>query len=152
MFKSILVPTDGSERARHAIRAAVEFARAEHAMIVGLYPLRLHDIRPRIGTPYLDGTPEGLVREAEENRRQDAERALHYLADASRHAGVPCETHIRHTRELPHDAIVREAERDQCDLIFMASDVARGFAGWFAPSAAAKVILNSKIPVMLYRQ
>ncbi len=45
MFKNILVPTDGSERAQEAVRAAVEFARDEHAKIVGFYSLNVDERR-----------------------------------------------------------------------------------------------------------
>ncbi len=51
MFKNILVPIDGSERAREAVRAAVAFARDEHAMITGFYPLNLDTFRSRIHAP-----------------------------------------------------------------------------------------------------
>ncbi len=151
MFKSILVPIDGSDRAREAVRAAVEFARDEHARIIGFYPLDLNKFRPRVHAPYLLGSQADLEREIAERIRQQAENALHFVEDASRTAGVPCTTLLKLTAESPHEAIVREAEEDHCDLIFMASDAHRGIEGWIVPSEATKVMTNAKIPVMLYR-
>ena len=151
MFKSILVPTDGSERSREAVRAAVEFARDEHAKIIGFYPLNVDECRPRIHAPYMFVAQEDLEREIAQRMQEHAKNALHYLEDASRSAGVPCETHLELTRESPHESIVREAEKDHCDLIFMASDARRGLAGWLAGSEATKVMASTKIPVMLYR-
>ena len=83
--------------------------------------------------------------------RRHAEHALHYLEGASRNAGVQCQTLLKLTRESSHEAIVREAEEDHCDLIFMASDAQPGIARWFVPSEAMKVMTSAKIPVMLYR-
>jgi nucleotide-binding universal stress UspA family protein len=151
MFKTILVPTDGSERSLQAVRAAVEFARDEHASIIGLYALNVDEYRPRMQRSYFQSAREDLEREVEERRRQHAEHALNDLADVALRAGVPCAMHIRDTHEAPHEAIVREAEEDHCDLIFMASDAAHGLASWFTPSEATKVMTYAKIPVMLYR-
>lgn len=151
MFKNILVPTDGSERAQEAVRAAVEFARDEHAKIVGFYSLNVDELRPRIYANYLFVAQEELEREIAERMQQHAEQALHFLEGVSLSAGVACETRLERTRDSLHEAIIREAEKDHCDLIFMASDAKRGLAGWIAPSEATKVMTSSKIPVMLYR-
>ncbi len=83
--------------------------------------------------------------------REQAEDALHFVEDASRDAGVPCKTVVKFVRESPHAAIVREAEEDHCDLIFMASDAHHGLEGWIAPAEATKVMSNAKVPVILYR-
>ncbi len=150
-FKTILVPTDGSDRAQKAVRAAVEFARDEHAKIIGFYPLSVDEFQSPMRAPDWLSARGDFEREMVERKRQHREHALHYLEDVSRRAGVPCETHVNLTRDSPHEAIVHEAEKDHCDLIFMAADAQRGLAGWFADSESTKVMTTAKMPVMLYQ-
>lgn len=151
MFKNILVPTDGTQCAREATRAAVEFARHEHAKIIGFYALNPGEFRPRVHAPYLLGAFQDLQRDLTRTARHQAQEALNFIEHASRSAGVPCETHLELTCGSPYEAIVREAEKAHCDLIFMASDAQTGLTGWFGSSEATKVMAVTKIPVLLYR-
>lgn len=151
MFKHILVPTDGSERSQQAVRAAVAFAHEEHAKIVGHFALNLDAYRPRIHAPYLMSVQGDVEREITQRIREQAQDALRFVEEASRAAEVPCATHLEVTPEAVHEAIVHEAEKIHCDLIFMASDARTGLASWLAPSEAMKVMTSTKIPVLLYR-
>jgi nucleotide-binding universal stress UspA family protein len=51
--------------------------------------------------------------------------------------------------EHPFEAIVKAAERDGCDLIFMASHGRKGLAGVLIGSETQKVLTHTKLPVVV---
>ncbi len=150
-FKNILVTTDGTERSRKAVRAAVQLAHDEHASITGFFPLNLAAARPHINTPWMLSVHDDLEQTLATQMRHEAEEALAFIAEASNAAGVPCETHLAFTHHRAYLAIIEQAEKDGCDLIFMASDQRGGLAEWLVGSEATKVMTHSTVPVLLYR-
>src|SRR5690606_31399730 len=117
MFKHILIPTDGSELSRRAVLAGVKLARALGARVTGLFaapaatPLVYRDFLPvGYGTPQRNAA---LIKRA-------AGRHLEVVARAAKAAGVRCET-VSVTDDYPADAILAQAKKRGCDLIFMAS-------------------------------
>jgi len=52
---------------------------------------------------------------------------------------------------VPFESINASAERNRCDLIFMASHGRRGLSGLLLGSETQKVLTHSKIPVLVYR-
>lgn len=147
MFKHILIPTDGSVLSRNAARAGVKLARALGARVTGLFaapaatPLVYRDFLP-IGY----GTPQqntALIKRA-------AQRHLGVIARAAKAAGVPCET-VSVTDDFPADAVLAQAKKRGCDLIFMASHGRRGLRGVLLGSETQKVLAGSRLPVLVYR-
>ena len=55
------------------------------------------------------------------------------------------------TSDVPHEAIIRAAEENGCDLIFMASHGRRGISALLLGSETQKVLTHSTIPVLVYR-
>jgi nucleotide-binding universal stress UspA family protein len=53
--------------------------------------------------------------------------------------------------DYPHEAIIRAAKRQKCDLIVMASHGRRGVSGLLLGSVTQKVLTHSKIPVLVVR-
>ena len=53
--------------------------------------------------------------------------------------------------ESPYRAIIDAANQHGCDLIFMASHGRGGVAGLLLGSETQKVLVHSKIPVIVYR-
>jgi nucleotide-binding universal stress UspA family protein len=53
--------------------------------------------------------------------------------------------------EVPYEAIIEAVERNQCDLIFMASHGRRGLSGLLLGSETQKVLTHSKTPVLVFR-
>ncbi len=147
MFKHILIPTDGSELSRRTAVAGARLARALGARVTGLFaapaatPLVYQDFLPvRYGTPQHNAA---LIKRA----------ALAHLAiieRAAREAGVPCET-VSVTDDFPASAILAQARKRKCDLIFMASHGRRGLRGVLLGSETQKVLTGSPIPVLVYR-
>lgn len=145
MFKHILIPTDGSELSEHAVLAAVSFARDAGAQVTGVTVL------PEFRTFTLDSD---MVESTEDEYLAASEkRGAKYLAtisDAARAAGVPCSTVLARS-DRPADAILQAARERGCDLIIMASHGRHGIGAVLLGSETQKVLVQSAIPVLVYR-
>ena len=75
---------------------------------------------------------------------------LGFIEKIAQDAGVACKS-VQVTSDFPADAIVAAAQRNKCDLIFMASHGHGGLTGLLLGSQTQKVMLQSKVPVLLDR-
>jgi nucleotide-binding universal stress UspA family protein len=146
-YKHVLIPTDGSKLSRRAIEQGVAIARAMGARVSGLF------VAPA-PTPLLF---KGLVpvrhlqpAEHAELTARAAKRYLGEIEDAARAAGVPCEC-ASVEGEFPAEAIVHFAVRRKCDLVVMASHGRRGIGGLLLGSETQKVLVHSKVSVLVCR-
>ena len=144
MFKSILIPTDGSPLSSAAVAKGIELAKTLGARVVGLavtppYPYSAL-------SEYIPETREAFERRSSEH----ATRHVAEIATAAAAAGVPCETLIE-ADEQPHRSIVEVAQRKGCDAILMASHGRRGLSGILLGSETQKVLVHSKVPVIVFR-
>ena len=146
MFKTILVPTDGSSLSDQAINAAVEFAQTTGGKIVGLSVAE-----PYPYTPLTDGSITVDANSYEEKMREMAQMHVRKIADAAQAANVPCETCVRQSFN-PHEEIISVAVKHNCDVIFMASHGRKGLSRLFVGSETQKVLAHSTIPVLVFRQ
>jgi nucleotide-binding universal stress UspA family protein len=147
MFKHILIPTDGSRTAAKAIVAGVQLAKEMGARLTGLYaqeplPTHIH------GEGYL--ADKQIVAEFERRAAEHAERSMREVADAAAAAKVPFEAIIVKS-QMPHQAIIDTAEKQSCDVVFMASHGLKGLTGLVLGSVTHKVLVNSKVPVLVFR-
>lgn len=145
MYKSILVPTDGSPLSGHAVDEALSLAASLGARVT-----LLTVIEPFHVIAY---APEQIVetREAyERHMRQEAERSMREGEARAKARDVACETAIV-TSGDPHEAIIATANERGCDLIAMASHGRRGVKALVIGSVTAKVLTHSQIPVLVYR-
>lgn len=147
MFKKILVPTDGSELSDSTVARAISFAQDAGASITFFYA------QPDFPMPiYGEGalidptTPEQFSRAA----AAEAEVILARARANAEAAGVASNSDTL-VSEVPYEAIIEAAERNRCDLIFMASHGRRGLSGLLLGSETQKVLTHSKIPVLVYR-
>ena len=145
MYKHILVPTDGSDLSDRAVAEAIAFARSLGARITALTvspPFHLTGYDPFLVTV----TPTQYERAHES-------RAREILGDArakAAAAGVPCEV-VSMVSDAPWQAIIETAQRQGCDLVFMASHGRRGVAGMLLGSETQRVLTHCKVPVLVYR-
>lgn len=146
MFSKILVPSDGSPLSDKAVDAAVTFAREYKAQLVGLSVAEPYPYSPMSESAFADERTE-----YEQRARELAEQHAGRIASAAQALQVPCETVVTQSF-APYDEIIKAAEAHKCDLIFMASHGRKGLSRFFIGSETQKVLANSKIPVMVYRQ
>lgn len=150
MFKRILVPTDGSARAEHSARAAIELARFLDASIIALYvypPLHIYPSEPFIAVPEL--ISEDAYSAAQ---KKAAKRYLNVIDKAAGEAGVRC-TSLAIQSESPAAAIVATAASPDapCDLIFIGSHGRGVFSQVFLGSVTTRVQAMCDVPVLVYR-
>ncbi|MBN8478485.1 MAG: universal stress protein [Burkholderiales bacterium] len=147
MYKHILLPTDGSPASERAAKAGVELARALGARVTAFFAAPAP-------TPvvYRGVVPVRLISPARHAKvvEQTAARLLGGVEALAKAAGVRCES-IHVTSDFPADAIVEVAKRRKCDLIFMGSHGRRGFSGLILGSQTQRVLMQTKIPVVVYR-
>jgi nucleotide-binding universal stress UspA family protein len=147
MYKHILVPTDGSKLSVKTVKQAVKFAKSVGAKITGFYAT------PAFGSTYYgDGyilrAPSGKAHtEATEKQARLCLSTIEVEAEVEK---VPCAVmHV--VSDSPYEAIIEAAKKKKCDLIFMASHGRRGLSGLVLGSETHKVLIHSKIPVLVCR-
>ena len=147
MFRKFLVPTDGSTLSQGAVEAAVAFALEVGAELVFLnvkpdYAASLYGESALVEV----AAPELLYNMTERQAQQILAEAT-AAADA---AGVRSAS-LSDTSDKPHMAIIAVAEREQCDLILMASHGRGGVSGVLLGSVTQKVLTHCTLPVLVYR-
>ena len=145
MYKHILIPTDGSDLSNKAIRHGVALAKAINAKVTGItvtIPFHVFAVDP--GT--VTDTPDSY-------RKRMSAAATKYLTqvkDAAAAVGVTCAV-IDAEQEHPYSAIIDAANKNDCDLIVMASHGRHGISAVVLGSETVKVLTHSKSPVLVYR-
>jgi len=146
MFKHVLIPTDGSELSKKAIRIGVELAKFHGACVTGVHAIPDYHLMIAYEGAFDPVTEERIEKEA----RMRAENYLDFIKKTAAEAGVPCET-VCETSDHPYDAILKVAKAKDCDLILLHSHGRKGLAAVLLGSETRKVLTYSKIPVMVVR-
>lgn len=145
MFKTILVPTDGSALSDKAVRTAVEFAQLTGARLVGLSVAE-----PFPYSPMSEGAITIDASAYQEQMLELARLNVKKIADAANAANVRCETHVRQSFS-PYEEITDIANLQGCDVIIMASHGRKGLNKLFLGSETQKVLAHSTLPVLVIR-
>jgi nucleotide-binding universal stress UspA family protein len=147
MFKTILIPTDGSAVSAKAVKAGIALAKESGAKVVGYHaldpvPTRLY------GEGYV--ADRQTVEEFERRNLAFGKKQVAAIERAARKAGVRFEPVVE-TARTPYHGIVEAARKRDCDLIFMSSHGRTGLMRMALGSVTDKVMTLSKVPVMVYR-
>jgi nucleotide-binding universal stress UspA family protein len=145
MFKSILLPTDGSDLSDKATATAVQFAKLNQAKIVAITV-----IQP---LPFSSMGDSGAVIDSGQfaTQMQDAARRhIGKVAAAAQAAGIPFEGLVAMSPS-PYEEIVEAANQHGCDIIIMASHGRKGLNRLFLGSETQKVLAHTTLPVMVLR-
>lgn len=145
MFKTILVPTDGSALSDKAVDAALQMAKENGSTVVGLSVAEPYQFSPL--------SEQSMTNECvayEEKMRAQAMQHVQKVAAAAAAMNVPCETVVAQSF-TPYEKIIETASEMHCDAIVMASHGRTGFDAMVHGSQTQKVLTHSKIPVLVYR-
>lgn len=112
MFRKILVPSDGSRYSLEAARLAADLATHHQATVVPLVAVEFQFVHG-------DDIPEEMSRALEARIRARAQKALDQTNAALKAGGVNAEGKI--VVGTPVDAILKEAEDGEYDVIVMGS-------------------------------
>jgi nucleotide-binding universal stress UspA family protein len=144
MYKTILVPLDGSKRAE-AILPHVE-------QLAPLYDAKVVLVRVIEPIPYVmgpEGTPIVLHEQELKQRRRDAEAYLAAREEALREMGIEAKSSILQGPVVA--AIIEAAEREDADLIALASHGRSGLSQCFYGSVASGVLNRVDRPLLVVR-
>lgn len=145
MFRTILVPTDGSELSDKPVTAAIEYAQALGSKIVALTVAE-----PYPFAPLYQSTNVSDATAYEDRTREAAQARVGRVTDAARAVGVECESVVAQSFS-PSQEILAAAKKFGCDAIFMASHGRKGLNKLFLGSETQKVLAHTELPVMVFR-
>lgn len=145
MFKTILVPTDGSPLSDKAVEAAIKFAQAGGSKVVALSVCEPHH------SAHLSEGSTVIDTDRYENRMHEiAQTYVQKVADAAKAADVACQTLVAKSSN-PYEEIINASKEFTCDVIFMASHGRKGLSALFVGSETHKVLAHSTVPVLVFR-
>src|SRR5579883_372202 len=145
MFKQMLVPLDGSERAERAVPVAARMARATGGSIV----------LTRVVSPTSELWPgiepqPTLTQSIIDADLADASAYLEQIADSPSLTGIPTRTVALFGP--PAFTILSVALSYNADLIVMCSHGYTGMSLWMLGSVAEKVARHAAVPVFILRE
>ena len=162
MHRHILIPTDGSELAEHAVTNGLSLAKSLGAKVSVITVVEeSFDWRPRFvnaESPWLSVPETGVsqwqdpdtLAKYNEHIEKYAAIVLSRAAAAAKQAGVPCET-MQVANARPYQAIIATAADRGCDLIVMSSHGRGGLSAVVLGSVTNKVLTHTKTPVLVCR-
>jgi nucleotide-binding universal stress UspA family protein len=144
MYKTILVPLDGSERAEAILPHVENLGRCYQAKII-----LLQVVEPPPQIMRQDAFYEAVARTEVERWKEEAQSYLAGLqAEFKRHE---IESEVRVVHGYVVETITQVAEQEGADLIAMASQGRTGLARVFYGSVAAGVLHRVDRPLLLIR-
>ena len=144
MYRSILVPTDGSDISTQAVKAAASLAKLSGAQ---LHVLSVKEPFPYSAISEMQPVPPQEFFDAQERMARSRVEAA---ADAVRADGLSIDGATVEALH-PWEAILDHAKNRQCDLIVMASHGRRGISALLLGSETQKVLTHSPIPVLVIK-
>ncbi|KQV40160.1 universal stress protein [Massilia sp. Root335] len=144
MYRRILVPVDGTERAAAALGAALGLAHLAGGTIIGVH---VAGETPLLATGDVGGPFYDAWRNEADRLGRDA---LAYVVRRATEAGIPCETVLAPPGPA-WDGIIATARERACDLIVMASHGRHGLAAQLLGSETQRVLTHCDIPVLVVR-
>ena len=145
MYQHILLPTDGSELSTQAVRAGIRLAKSLGARVTALHTTPQFYPSKMLASEIIE-----RAREYENQKKEEAARALGAVEEAAREAKVGCNA-LERASDNPWEEIIKVATEQGCDLICMASHGRHGISAVLLGSETTKVLTHSKIPVLVYR-
>lgn len=145
-INAILLPTDFSECARHAVPVAAEFAR-----LLGARVVCLHVVEPVVPTVGWTPTSAGPLPVADvgEQLEEAAERELPRFAGRVEFEGLEVEDVVAHGGAASE--IVRVAKERGCGMIVISSHGRTGLGRILFGSTAESVVRHAHCPVLVVK-
>ncbi|GHO84436.1 universal stress protein [Dictyobacter formicarum] len=149
MFQKILVPLDGSERAKMALPVAARIARSTGASL-----LLVHVVYPPIEYtryPHVLATPMELDTQFAEAETELARSNLRQIAMSDLLAGIEIEIQTIISTNVAQ-TILELGTKAQVDLIILCSHGYTGLKRWALGSVAYKLTRSSPIPLLVLHE
>jgi nucleotide-binding universal stress UspA family protein len=144
MYKTILVPLDGSKRAEAILPHVENLALSLNAKVI-LFKVA----EPSLMLEYDEVIDMSMYLEKSDKQKKDAESYLASLQEKIRAKGIEVHTLIGHSPVVK--AIIDAAEQENAKLVAMASHGHGGLLRTFYGSVAAGVLQRIDRPLLLIR-
>jgi nucleotide-binding universal stress UspA family protein len=144
MYRSILIPTDGTEITAKAVASGIALAKALGAQ---LSTITVKEPFPYSAISEMQPIPPQEFYDAQE--RIALTRVKEVVAAADR-AGLDCQAFTVEASH-PWEAIVDHAKTQGCDLIVMASHGRRGVSALLLGSETTRVLVHCDVPVLVVK-
>lgn len=138
----ILVPTDFSPAATHALQWALRFAKTHGATLHLLHVVAEYD------PDWFGNDATVPVGQMKETLHQQAKEELERIAPDPEVTGVPSQYDIRHGLDVVADVILEAAEEIDADLIVTGTHGREGLAHLILGSVAEKIVRRARRPVL----
>lgn len=153
-FQHILIPLDGTELAEQILEPATAIGKvmeADYTLVRIVKPV-LAMTGPMDAAMAAQPVQVSLeqVDAVQEQLQQQAQNYLDQVSDRLREAGLAMRTHVS-IEQQPAVAVLDESEKNDINLIAIATHARRGLSRLFLGSVADKVIRGAKVPVLVYR-
>src|SRR6516164_2881425 len=154
MYRHILIATDESDLADHAVTDGLSLAKSVGAKVTVMMVVELWlGVSESADTPVPASLQLWTFQEVGnyyEQMRKQAASVLDRAADAAKQAGVACDT-IQVEDVRPYEATITTATDRGCDLIVMASHGRSGLSAVVLGSVTNKVLTHTKLTVLVVR-
>ena len=147
MFTKILMATDGSDHASHALKYAVESAVKWDAQLIILSVIP--PIRPIL--PDLDGIYPTYFPEFEEELENAHKKILDEAIETVKNKQPEIKVEARLEKGRPSDIIMKVARTENVDLIVMGSRGLGGITGTVLGSTSQAVVHSCIKPILIIK-
>ena len=147
MYERILVATDGSALSEKAVQSALSLAKLSGATLVALRVI------PRYPRSYLEGGATVDISEIKRIEAQwtaQAQEQLSAIKAEGKNMGVTVKTTIAKS-DLVAESIIATADKQEVDLIVMASHGRKGIKRLLLGSETQYVLTHSGKPILVLR-
>ncbi|MDI6707713.1 MAG: universal stress protein [Candidatus Thermoplasmatota archaeon] len=140
MYDKIIIPTDGSEQAKEAVKQALEIAKALKAKVLALYV---------IDTTAFSAIPkDALTTDIHSILLRNAQEAVNYIVRECKKLGIFVESKI--AEGVPSEEIIKSASPN--DLIVIGTKGRSGVVRLLLGSVAENVVRHAKCHVLVVRK
>lgn len=140
MYERIVIPVDGSEPSKEAVRQGLEFAKAAGAKVLALYVMDT--------TAFASIPPDSLTTDIHSVLNKEAYEAVNYVVREGKKTGVYVETKI--VEGAPSEEIIKNSGVN--DLIVLGTKGRTGLEKILLGSVAENVVHHASCPVMVVRK
>ena len=145
MYEKIMVPLDGSELAECVLSHVEGFIKGCHVSNV-VFVRVVEPITAPVGNVYI-GREES--RERESTRKSAVKDYLNQIVDRLKHEGTELYSEVLVGRVA--DSLADYTEKNDIDLILIATHGRSGVTRWVRGSVADKTLRSSNVPVLMVR-
>ncbi len=140
MYEQIIIPTDGSEPSKEAVKQGLEIAKATGVKVLALYVMDT--------TAFMSVPPDSLTTDISSILNKEAHESVNYVVREGKKMGVYVEEKI--IEGIPSEQIIENANPK--GLIVIGTKGRTGLAKIMLGSVTENVVHHANCPVMVVRK